>query len=99
MLEFDCLACYADPVTKILQECFSSSFRGNMTDVNTTLELYRASELILYPDERDLEKQNLRLKFLLEQELSSGLIQSCQLGRSINAEVDTPSWTRRAEPF
>nr|AHJ59325.1 kaurene synthase 2 [Salvia miltiorrhiza f. alba] len=78
----------SDPVTKILQECFSSSFRGNMTDINTTLELYRASELVLYPDERDLEKQNLRLKLLLEQELSSGLIQSCQLGRSINVEVN-----------
>lgn len=60
-----------------------------MRDIDATLELYRASELILHPDERDLEKQNLRLKLLLEQELSSGFIQSCQLGRSINAEVDT----------
>ena len=62
-----------------------------MTDINTTLELYRASELIIYPDERDLEKQNKRLKLLLEQELASGLMQSCQLGRRIDAEVDTSS--------
>lgn len=62
-----------------------------MTDVKTTLELYKASELILYPNERDLEKQNLRLKLLLEQELASGLMQSCQLGRRIDAEVDTSS--------
>nr|A0A1Z3GC64.1 RecName: Full=Ent-kaurene synthase 5, chloroplastic; Short=IrKSL5; Flags: Precursor [Isodon rubescens]ASC55317.1 kaurene synthase 5 [Isodon rubescens] len=79
----------SDPITKILQECFSSSFRGNMTDINTTLEIYRASELILYPEERDLDQHNLRLKTFLEQELSSnGFIQSCQLGRNINAEVN-----------
>ncbi|KAG6392464.1 hypothetical protein SASPL_146683 [Salvia splendens] len=78
----------SDPVTKILQECFSSSIRGNMTDINTTLELYRASELILYPDERDLETQNKRLKLFLEQELASGLVQSCELGRRIDAEVN-----------
>lgn len=78
----------SDPITEILQECVSSSICGNLTDINTTLELYRASELILYPDEKDLKKQNLRLKLLLEQELSSGVIQSCQLGRNINAEVD-----------
>lgn len=83
------MARHADPITKILQECFSSSFRGNMTDINTNLEIYRASELILYPDERDLDQHNLRLKTFLEQELSSdGFIQSCQLGRNINAEVD-----------
>nr|APG42604.1 kaurene synthase-like 3 [Salvia divinorum] len=75
----------SDPVTKILQQCFPSSI---MTDIKTTLELYRASELTLYPDERDLDEQNLRLKLLLEQELETGLSQSCQLGRGINAEVN-----------
>lgn len=90
---YNCLACFADPVTKILQECISSSFQGNMRDINTTLELYRASEFILYPDERGLEEQNLRLKLLHEQELSSGFTRSCQLGRSINAKVDTCSQT------
>ncbi|KAI3456651.1 hypothetical protein Pfo_013314 [Paulownia fortunei] len=78
----------SDRLTKILQECLSSSFCGNMKDIHTTLELYRASEFILCPDERDLEKQNLRLKHLLEQELSSGLIHSIQLGRNIDQEVN-----------
>nr|AZB50370.1 terpene synthase 2 [Nepeta racemosa] len=77
----------SDSLTKILEECFSSSFRGNMTDINTTLDLYRASELMLYPDEKDLEKHNLRLKLLLKQKLSTVLIQSFQLGRNINEEV------------
>nr|A0A2K9RFY0.1 RecName: Full=Ent-kaurene synthase TSP4, chloroplastic; AltName: Full=Terpene synthase 4; Short=VacTPS4 [Vitex agnus-castus]AUT77123.1 ent-kaurene synthase [Vitex agnus-castus] len=77
----------SDPITKLLEECFSSSFCGNIKDINTTLGLYRASEFILYPDERDLEKQNLMLKNLLEQELSSDFIHSSQLGRNIDAEV------------
>ncbi|PIN08369.1 Ent-kaurene synthase [Handroanthus impetiginosus] len=75
-------------ITKIIQECLSSSFCGNMKDKHANLELYRASELILSPDERDLEKQNLRLKHLLEQELSNGLIHSRQLGRNIEEEVN-----------
>ncbi|PIN08371.1 Ent-kaurene synthase [Handroanthus impetiginosus] len=75
-------------ITKIIQEWPSSSFCGNMKDKDANLELYRASELILSPDERDLEKQNLRLKHLLEQELSGGLIYSRQLGRNIDEEVN-----------
>nr|QEY10197.1 diterpene synthase class I [Scutellaria barbata] len=54
----------------------------------TVDNLERASEFILYPDERDLGKHNLRLKHLLKQELSSGIIQSSQLGRNIDAEVN-----------
>nr|AGN70881.1 ent-kaurene synthase [Plectranthus barbatus] len=75
----------SDPITKLIQE---GSFSRNTMDINTTLELYRASELILYPDERDLEEHNLRLKTILDQELSGGgFILSRQLGRNINAEV------------
>lgn len=73
----------SDSITKLLPD----SFRGNMKDIDTTLELYKASELILYPDERDLEQQNLRLKDILEQEVSSGFIHSSQLGRNIGSEV------------
>ncbi|KAL6567607.1 Ent-kaurene synthase TSP4, chloroplastic [Orobanche gracilis] len=77
----------SDRLTEILEECISSSFCGNMRDIHPTLELYKASEIILPTDERDLEKQNLRLQHLLEQELSSGLTYSNQLGRKIDQEV------------
>ncbi|KAL6546935.1 Ent-kaurene synthase TSP4, chloroplastic [Orobanche minor] len=77
----------SDRLTKILKECISSSFCGNMRDIHPTLELYKASEIILPTDGRDLEKQNLRLKHLLEQELSSGLTYSNQLGRRIDQDV------------
>ncbi|KAL0398959.1 UNVERIFIED_CONTAM: Ent-kaurene synthase TSP4, chloroplastic [Sesamum radiatum] len=76
----------ADQISETVRECLSNSFRGNMKDIHTTLELYRASEFILCSDERDLEKQNIRLKDLLEQELSGGLIHSSQLGRNIDKE-------------
>lgn len=58
-----------------------------MKDARTTLELYRASELRLYPDERDLAKHNLQLKHLLEQKLSNGFTRSSQLGVNIDQEV------------
>lgn len=55
--------------------------------MNTILELYKASEFMLHPNETDLDKQHIGLKRLLEQELSSGIIQSGQLGENIKAEV------------
>ncbi|EYU27586.1 hypothetical protein MIMGU_mgv1a002236mg [Erythranthe guttata] len=58
----------SDRVTSILEECLSS----NTKDVHETLELYRASELIISPDAGDLERQKSRLKHLLEQKISSG---------------------------
>ncbi|GER52785.1 ent-kaurene synthase [Striga asiatica] len=77
----------SERLTGIIEECLSSSFHGSMIDVHTTLELYRASQLILSTDKRDLEKLNLRLKHSLEQKLSHGLTYSCQLGRNIEREV------------
>ncbi|KAK6149559.1 hypothetical protein DH2020_017084 [Rehmannia glutinosa] len=76
----------SDRLTELLKECLSSSYCGNMRDIRTTLELYRASEIILPTDERDLEKQNLCLKHLLEQKQSSGLTHSSQLGRNVDLE-------------
>ncbi|KAL7130570.1 hypothetical protein ABFS83_13G142600 [Erythranthe nasuta] len=58
----------SDWVTSILEECLSS----NTKDVHATLELFRASELIISPDAGDLERQKSRLKHLLEQKISSG---------------------------
>ncbi|KAK4398767.1 Ent-kaurene synthase TSP4, chloroplastic [Sesamum angolense] len=78
----------SDQISETVRECLSNSFCGNMKDIHTTLELYRASEFILCSDERDLENQNLRLKDLLEQELSHGPIHSSQLGRNIDKEVN-----------
>ncbi|KAL0306082.1 UNVERIFIED_CONTAM: Ent-kaurene synthase TSP4, chloroplastic [Sesamum radiatum] len=78
----------SDQISETVRECLSNSFCGNMKDIHTTLELYRASKFILRSDERDRENQNLRLKDLLEQELSHGPIHSSQLGRNIDQEVN-----------
>nr|A0A5P8DI06.2 RecName: Full=Ent-atiserene synthase KSL1, chloroplastic; Flags: Precursor [Isodon japonicus] len=80
----------SDSFIKVVQDCFSSSSPGHMRDVNTTLELYRASELMLYPHEIELEKQNSRLRSLLEQELSGGSIQSSQLNAEVKQALDYP---------
>ncbi|KAG8386548.1 hypothetical protein BUALT_Bualt03G0159800 [Buddleja alternifolia] len=79
----------SDWIAKILQEvCLPSSFLEKMIDIHTALDLYRASEFVLCPDESDLEKQSARLKHLLEQQLSGGLMHSSQLGRNISQEVN-----------
>ncbi|XP_051125271.1 ent-kaurene synthase TSP4, chloroplastic isoform X1 [Andrographis paniculata] len=74
----------SDRITKILKEYHSS---GYMKDTYTTVELYKASEYVMNPDERDLDEQYFILKGLLEVELSSGFIYSNQLGRNIDLEV------------
>ncbi|KAL3627131.1 Ent-kaurene synthase TSP4, chloroplastic [Castilleja foliolosa] len=78
----------SDQLTEIIKEYLSSSSCGNIKDIETTLQLYRASETIISTDKREMEKQNIRLKHLLEQELSSGLTFSSQLGRKIDQEVN-----------
>lgn len=49
----------ADLLTPILkEECFSNSFCGYLKDVNSILELYRASEMIINQNESVLEKRS-----------------------------------------
>ncbi|KAL3851002.1 hypothetical protein ACJIZ3_012884 [Penstemon smallii] len=61
----------SDWITKLIEEeSFPDSLDGSPRNINRILESYKASEII-FPNEAALEKQNLRLKDLLEQELSS----------------------------
>ncbi|EPS58372.1 hypothetical protein M569_16442, partial [Genlisea aurea] len=64
----------SDHVVKAIQDWFSSFFHGSVGDTYTALELYKASAVILYPDEHELENQNSRLKRLLEREIAAGSI-------------------------
>ncbi|KAK4491864.1 hypothetical protein RD792_002643 [Penstemon davidsonii] len=61
----------SDWITKLIEEeSFPDSLDGSPRNINRILESYKASEII-FPNEAAFEKQNLRLKDLLEQELSS----------------------------
>ncbi|KAL7130567.1 hypothetical protein ABFS83_13G142500 [Erythranthe nasuta] len=75
----------SDRVTSILEERLSS----NTKDVHAILELYRASELIISPDEGDLDGQKSRLKHLLEQKISGGR----NVDREVNCVLQYPFYS------
>lgn len=57
-------------------------------DINTALEVYRASEAILYPNDSALEKQNSLCAQFLKQKLHSDLANEGKLDKYIKKEVD-----------
>lgn len=58
-----------------------------MRDVGAALELFKASEITLHPDESVLEKLNYWTHCFPKQELSSNLIQAHRLNKHIGQEV------------
>uniref|UniRef100_K4IAL8 Diterpene synthase 3, chloroplastic n=1 Tax=Salvia sclarea TaxID=38869 RepID=TPS3_SALSC len=73
----------SDPVTHCVV--------GHMNkDVNTALEVYKASQLTLYPHETQLEKLNSSLGALLQDQISSASIQSTQLHAEVQQALDYP---------
>ncbi|KAM7250445.1 hypothetical protein ACFE04_022328 [Oxalis oulophora] len=65
----------SDSLSRFAEENgFFSSLEGYLKDVGAVLELYRASQLIIYPDESILDNQNSWTSNFLRQELSNGSI-------------------------
>ncbi len=58
-----------------------------MKDIGAVLELFRASEIIIHPDEFVLEKQNFWTSHFLKQELSNGSIHAGGLNKYVDQEV------------
>ncbi|KAJ0042978.1 hypothetical protein Pint_18083 [Pistacia integerrima] len=81
----------SDPLTKFAEEDqFFNSLGGCLKDISAVLELYKASQMIIYPDELLLEKQNLWSRQFLEQELSRGSIHSDRLGKQVEYALKFP---------
>ncbi|CAB4276940.1 unnamed protein product [Prunus armeniaca] len=59
-----------------------------LQDIGAALELFKASEIIIHPDESVLEKQNNWMSHFLKQELSNTLTQARRLNKHIGLEVD-----------
>ncbi|CAB4276943.1 unnamed protein product [Prunus armeniaca] len=59
-----------------------------MKDIGAALELFKASEIIIHPDESVLEKQKNWMSHFLKQELSNTLTQARRLNKHIGLEVD-----------
>ncbi|GLT75771.1 hypothetical protein SLA2020_474700 [Shorea laevis] len=79
----------SDLFTRFPQEDhFSSTLGGYSKDIGAVLELFRASEIIIHPDESVLEKQNLLTRHFLRRELSNGSIHIDRLNKYLVQEVD-----------
>ena len=78
---------FVDPFTWLSEDHFSSSLGGYMKDIGSVLELFRASQIIIHPDEFVLEKQNFWTSQFLIQELSNGSIHADRLNKYISQEV------------
>lgn len=82
------LICYVDKLTRIAkEECYLNSLGENLKDTNEALQLYRASEAIIYSNESALEKQNSWSNRFLEHKLSNGSVHLDRCARIIFQEV------------
>ncbi|KAM7502391.1 hypothetical protein LguiB_001295 [Lonicera macranthoides] len=90
LLRMNGYAVASDPLTQIAKEesYFSSFGGGHLKGISDALELYRASQLIISPDESALRKQNLQSSHFLKQTLADGSVCSDTLSRYVGQEVD-----------
>ncbi|KAM7532410.1 hypothetical protein LguiB_035820 [Lonicera macranthoides] len=78
-----------DPLTQISkEESYFDSLGGHPKGISDALELYRASQLIMSPDDSALRKQNIQSSLFLQQTLSNGSVWSDGLSKYISQEVD-----------
>ncbi|KAH7536670.1 hypothetical protein FEM48_Zijuj03G0009100 [Ziziphus jujuba var. spinosa] len=77
----------SEPLTQFSEDHIFNYLGGHMKDISTILELYRASQFIIHPNESILEKQNFWTSHFLKQELSNGSIRADKLNKYIGQEV------------
>ncbi|PRQ30333.1 putative ent-kaurene synthase [Rosa chinensis] len=77
----------ADRLNQFSEDHFFGSLGGYLRDTDAALELFRASEVIIHPDESVLEKQNYWTRNFLKQEFSNNLTQPHRINKHIGLEV------------
>ncbi|KAL5746640.1 hypothetical protein ACOSP7_027786 [Xanthoceras sorbifolium] len=79
----------SDLLTQFAEENqFFSSLEGNLKDIGAVLELYKASQIMIYPEELVLEKQNLWTNQFLKQELSKGSFHSDRVSKYVSRQAE-----------
>uniref|UniRef100_A0A0R0G697 Terpene synthase metal-binding domain-containing protein n=1 Tax=Glycine max TaxID=3847 RepID=A0A0R0G697_SOYBN len=78
---------FADPFYQYSEDKFAESLKGYLKDVSAVIELYRASQAIIHPDESILVRQSLWTKHLLKQESSPYRLYADKLRRYVDLEV------------
>ncbi|KAG4947649.1 hypothetical protein JHK87_043656 [Glycine soja] len=77
----------SDPIYQYSEDKFAESLKGYLKDVGAVIELYRASQAIIHPDESILVRQSLWTKHLLKQESSPYRLYADKLRRYVDLEV------------
>ncbi|KAL5568757.1 hypothetical protein UlMin_025332 [Ulmus minor] len=80
----------SDPLTQIKEDYIFNYPGVHTKDIGAVLELYRASEVTIHPNESVLEKQNFRIRHLLGQELSKADKRNRYIGQEINEALKVP---------
>ena len=78
---------FADPFYQYSEDKFANSLKGYLKDVSAILELYRASQIMIHPDESVLEKQSSWTRLLLKQHSSPQLVYADKLRSYVDHEV------------
>ncbi|XP_068499357.1 ent-kaurene synthase TSP4, chloroplastic isoform X2 [Phaseolus vulgaris] len=77
----------SDPFYQYSEDKFGDSLKGYLKDVGAVIELYRASQTIIHPDESILVRQSLWTKQLLKQESSPYRLYADKLRSYVDQEV------------
>lgn len=78
----------SDPFYQYSEDKFSNSLKGYLKDVSAVLELYRASQFIIHPDESILVKQRSWTRRLLKQDSSPYQLYADKLRIYVDNEVN-----------
>ncbi|XP_038689059.1 ent-kaurene synthase, chloroplastic-like isoform X2 [Tripterygium wilfordii] len=76
-----------DPLTQYAEHHFSHSFGGHLKDFSTALELFKASQFVIFPEESGLEKQMSWTNQFLKQEFSNGTTRADRFSKYFSIEV------------
>ncbi|XP_061346779.1 ent-kaurene synthase, chloroplastic-like [Gastrolobium bilobum] len=77
----------SDPFYQYSEDKFANSLKGYLKDVGAVLELYRASQVIIHPDESVLAGQKTWTRHLLKQESSPYRLYADKLRSYVDHEV------------
>ncbi|KAI4323266.1 hypothetical protein L6164_022886 [Bauhinia variegata] len=77
----------SDPFDQYSEDKFSNSLKGFLNDVDTVLELYQASQIVIHPDEPILVRQNYWSRNFLEKAPSCDTVHVDKLRSYIDHEV------------
>ncbi|KAK1575766.1 hypothetical protein Q3G72_008116 [Acer saccharum] len=79
-----------DLLTQFAEErqFFNSSLEGNLKDIGAVLELYKASQIMIYLEELVLEKQKFWTSQFLKQEVSKGSFHSDRVSKYVSRQAE-----------